>query len=354
MVEDMMNAIENEIILRKNYTGEKFDTIYFGGGTPSFIDTRHVSRLMDVIRNNFEIDADPEITLEANPDDLSVEKCEALFAAGINRLSIGIQSFIESDLVFMNRAHNAKQALESVRNAKAAGFNNISIDLIYGTRQSQSAEMMDLWKRNLQIAFDLDVEHLSCYSLTVEKRTALADMIRKNKVQAPSDEEAVSEFEKLIELSKSAGFEHYEISNFARNKKYSRHNTSYWNGKKYLGIGPSAHSYNGDYRQWNISNNSVYIQSLGKNEIPAEVEKLTKWDKFNEYILTTLRTMWGTDLDFVEQKFGEHISGILENKIIEFIRDKYLVLNDRKIILTNSGKLFADKISSDLMQLKDS
>jgi oxygen-independent coproporphyrinogen-3 oxidase len=304
---------------------------------------------MNIVRENFQIVDSPEITLEANPDDLSPEKCEQLLSAGINRLSIGIQSFIEDDLRLMHRAHDVKQAIEAVGNVKHAGFDNISVDLIYGTRATHGVDAMKLWEENLEKAFQLGVDHLSCYSLTVEKRTALADMINKNKIAAPDDEEAVAEFERLIELSNNAGFEHYEISNFARNKRYSRHNTSYWQRKKYLGVGPSAHSYNKDYRQWNVSNNAVYIQSLEKNEIPAEFEKLTKRDKFNEYILTSLRTMWGTNLDLIAQEFGEQVIDTLESKIELFINNGQLKLSGDIITLTNKGKIFADRISAELM-----
>lgn len=254
VVGKMVEAMQKELVLRKDYTGEPLDTIYFGGGTPSHIESLHIGSLLETIHQHYTLNSNPEITLEANPDDLSIEKCRELFSLGINRLSIGIQSFDDADLKLMNRAHNAEQAVRSVRNAKEAGFENISIDLIYGIRPAAEREAASkAWIRNVETALELEVDHLSCYALTVEKRTALADMIKKKKVGIPDEEESVSEFEKLTELLAQAGYEHYEISNFARNKKYSRHNTSYWQRKKYLGVGPSAHSFNAVSRQWNIS-----------------------------------------------------------------------------------------------------
>lgn len=344
-VDKMIASLEKEIILRKNYLlNEDVETIYFGGGTPSLIETSFINRLMKVIRKEYNVSTDAEVTVEANPDDLTIEKCEQLYSAGVNRLSIGIQSFSDADLKFMNRAHNSKQALTSVKNARLAGFKNISIDLIYGIKQSEPGQ----WENNLNMALNLGVEHLSCYALTIEPRTALADMIRKKKVAPPDDEKTISEFEKLMDSAAVGGFEHYEISNFARDKKYSKHNTSYWQRKKYLGIGPSAHSYNGMSRQWNVSNNQVYIRSLTENIIPFEIEELSESNKFNEYVLTSLRTIWGIDILLVESEFGQLRKGELLKQIQKFINEGMIISSGNNFILTKEGKFFADRIASEM------
>ena len=344
-VDRMIASLEKEIILRKNYLhNEDVETIYFGGGTPSLIETSFINRLMKVIRKEYNVSTDAEVTVEANPDDLTIEKCEQLYSAGVNRLSIGIQSFSDADLKFMNRAHNSKQALTSVKNARLAGFKNISIDLIYGIKQSEPGQ----WENNLNMALNLGVEHLSCYALTIEPRTALADMIRKKKVAPPDDEKTISEFEKLMDSAAVGGFEHYEISNFARDKKYSKHNTSYWQRKKYLGIGPSAHSYNGMSRQWNVSNNQVYIRSLTENIIPFEIEELSESNKFNEYVLTSLRTIWGIDILLVESEFGQLRKGELLKQIQKFINEGMIISSGNNFILTKEGKFFADRIASEM------
>lgn len=344
-VDRMIASLEKEIILRKNYLlNEDVETIYFGGGTPSLIETSFINRLMKVIRKEYNVSTDAEVTVEANPDDLTIEKCEQLYSAGVNRLSIGIQSFSDADLKFMNRAHNSKQALTSVKNARLAGFKNISIDLIYGIKQSEPGQ----WENNLNMALNLGVEHLSCYALTIEPRTALADMIRKKKVAPPDDEKTISEFEKLMDSAAVGGFEHYEISNFARDKKYSKHNTSYWQRKKYLGIGPSAHSYNGMSRQWNVSNNQVYIRSLNENIIPFEIEELSESNKFNEYVLTSLRTIWGIDILLVESEFGQLRKGELLKQIQKFINEGMIISSGNNFILTKEGKFFADRIASEM------
>ena len=344
-VDRMIASLEKEIILRKNYLlNEDVETIYFGGGTPSLIETSFINRLMRVIRKEYNVSTDAEVTVEANPDDLTIEKCEQLYSAGVNRLSIGIQSFSDADLKFMNRAHNSKQALTSVKNARLAGFKNISIDLIYGIKQSEPGQ----WENNLNMALNLGVEHLSCYALTIEPRTALADMIRKKKVAPPDDEKTISEFEKLMDSAAVGGFEHYEISNFARDKKYSKHNTSYWQRKKYLGIGPSAHSYNGMSRQWNVSNNQVYIRSLTENIIPFEIEELSESNKFNEYVLTSLRTIWGIDILLVDSEFGQLRKGELLKQIQKFINEGMIISSGNNFILTKEGKFFADRIASEM------
>ncbi len=344
-VYEMIASIEKEIILRKDYLqNEVIETIYFGGGTPSLIENKFINLLIGRIRRELNVSENAEITLEANPDDLSQAKCEQFFNSGVNRLSIGIQSFSDDDLKFMNRAHDSVQALSAVTNARKAGFNNISIDLIYGIQQSTSKQ----WERNLDIALSLEVEHLSCYALTVEHRTALADLIRKKKVAPLDDEKTVLDFELLMNRAAEAGFEHYEISNFARNQKYSCHNTSYWQRKKYLGVGPSAHSYDGVSRQWNISNNQVYIRSMSENIVPFEIEKLSESNKFNEYILTSLRTMWGIDVSLVEKEFGSVRKEELLKQIQNLINEGMIFSSENNFVLTKQGKYFADKIASDM------
>ena len=344
-VDAMIVSIEKELILRKNYSEDEIvQTIYFGGGTPSLIDTPLIKSLLDVVHREYNVNPDAEITLEANPDDLTEEKSEDLIQAGINRLSIGIQSFSDDDLKFMNRAHDSGQALSAVKNARQAGFKNISIDLIYGIQQS-SAEQ---WEKNLDVALNLGVEHLSCYALTIEPRTALADMIRKKKAAPTDDEKTSLDFELLMKRAGEAGFEHYEISNFARDQKYSRHNTSYWQRKKYLGVGPSAHSYNGDSRQWNVSNNQQYIRSLKENIIPFEIEELSESNKFNEYILTSLRTMWGIDISLMEKEFGHLRKKELLRQIQNFIKEGMIMSAGNNFVLTKEGKFFADRIAGEM------
>lgn len=339
----MVIAISREIVLRKDYlSGEKIETIYFGGGTPSLLSGDQLNLLMKTIRENFTVEENAEITLEANPDDLTKETLQMLKAAGVNRLSIGIQSFREEDLRLMNRAHSATQALQCVADAKAEGFENITIDLIYGLPDLTTED----WNKNMEIAFSLNVDHLSCYSLTVEPKTALAAMIKQHKVKDIDEGASTLHFEMLMKAASENGFEHYEISNFARNGKYSRHNTSYWQRKKYLGVGPSAHSYNGISRQWNVSNNPVYLRSIGEDKIPAEIEELSVNDKFNEYILTSLRTKWGIDLDFVSIEFGEQMTSGLVKKLNAQMEEKMIDRNKNVFTLTQSGKYFADRVSA--------
>lgn len=339
----MVIAISREIVLRKNYlAGEKIETIYFGGGTPSLLSSDQLNLLMKTIRENFTVEENAEITLEANPDDLTKETLQMLKAAGVNRLSIGIQSFREEDLRLMNRAHSATQALQCVNDAKAEGFENITIDLIYGLPDLTAED----WNKNMEIAFSLNVDHLSCYSLTVEPKTALAAMIKRHKVKDIDEGAATLHFEMLMKAAAENGFEHYEISNFARNGKYSRHNTSYWQRKKYLGVGPSAHSYNGISRQWNVSNNPVYLRSIGEDKIPAEIEELSVNDKFNEYILTSLRTKWGIDLDFVSSEFGAQMTTEIIEKLNIQIKEKMILKNGNVFTLSEGGKYFADRVSA--------
>jgi oxygen-independent coproporphyrinogen-3 oxidase len=341
----LVSSIKKEIILQKDYLqNETIETIYFGGGTPSLLDVNEIKSILDLIYSTQTVVSDAEVTLEANPDDLTLQKSKALLGSGINRLSIGIQSFFENDLRFMNRAHDVSQAISSIENVKNAGFRNISIDLIYGLRNQGESN----WKQNVEKALSLNVDHISCYALTVEPQTTLAHMIKNKKALPPDDEITIEEFEYIIDHSAEAGFEHYEISNFARNKKYSRHNTSYWQRKKYLGIGPSAHSYDGVSRQWNISNNQLYIKKLEENIVSFEKEVLTLGNKFNEYILTSLRTMWGINTDYVEKEFGLLYKDLLMIKLQQFVNEELILNEGVNFVLTKKGKFFADWIAGDM------
>jgi len=329
---------------RKDYiAGEEIATIYFGGGTPSLLTEEELEMILDRLHALYPIAQGAEITLEANPDDMAEPGRPAAWRRrGINRLSIGIQSFFDEDLRWMNRVHSARQAADSIRNAQEAGLDNISIDLIYGT-----PGLSDLrWEKNVGQALLLGIPHLSCYALTVEPRTALDTMIRQHKKEDVHPDDQARQFLLLMDLLAAAGYEHYEISNFALPGRRSRHNTSYWQGKPYLGLGPSAHSYDGiSSRQWNIANNAVYIQS---SIPPSEKEMLTPTQQLNEYIMISLRTMEGADLDHVAQRFGEEASRTLQSGAEQYIREGKMVMDGRRLILTREGKLLADGIAADL------
>lgn len=341
---EMMDCIEREIVLRKNYLSNKIETIYFGGGTPSIIDTERIGKIIKAVYHNFSVAESPEITLEANPDDIDKEKLLQWRSAGINRLSIGVQSFHVEDLRWMNRAHNAQQARDCIMLAQDCGFENISCDLIYGTPVLTD----ELWKENLATIASLNIPHLSAYALTVEPKTALHKMIEKHKVKDIDPKKQVRQFDLLMQWAKENNFEHYEISNFAKKGFRSRHNSSYWQGKDYLGVGPSAHSFNGNARQWNVSNNTLYIQSLKNDELIFEEEILTVENKLNEYIMISLRTAAGISLNKIEKDFG-----FLEKYRIELIAKKYihkkmLVHQDSYLMLTDHGKHYADGIAAEL------
>jgi oxygen-independent coproporphyrinogen III oxidase len=346
-MDDLVNALIREIELRKDYldsSGEKsvLQTIYFGGGTPSLLNKNQLDRIFESIGKHFHIAPGAEITLEANPDDLTKEKLAELKQTPVNRLSIGVQSFFEEDLLLMNRAHTSAMARQSVADAAAAGFDNITIDLIYGMPGMSD----DRWKQNLEIAFSLPVQHLSCYSLTVEKKTALYKMMREGKVRPIDDGLSAGHFRILMEKCSGQGFEHYEISNFAKPGFYSRHNSSYWKNVPYIGIGPSAHSYNGISRQWNISSNAAYVIALNKGEIPAEREFLTRENRYNEYLMTGLRTKWGVDLDYIREYFGPAFETDFLLQLRPFIGSGDVVVTGRIYTLSEKGKLIADRIAS--------
>lgn len=341
----MVNAIIKEAELRSGYIDEAVETIYFGGGTPSLLDIEDLETILNKNRELFNVSPGAEITLEANPDDITEEKLLQWRSAGINRLSIGIQSFFDEDLQWMNRAHDAQQAVTSLQLA-AQYFDNITIDLIYGTPTLTD----DKWKQNVDKAIALNIPHLSCYALTVEPKTALDKMIRQQKKENVDVEKQARHFELLMQWTKSAGYQHYEISNFAKPGLKSRHNSSYWQGRQYLGLGPSAHSYNGSERQWNIANNALYQESIGQGTVPAEKEILTPEQKLNEYVMTSLRTMEGLSLDHVADYWSEQTSKAIMKDAAVFLNDGTMISSGNHLVLTDEGKLLADGIAAELFR----
>ena len=347
----MLAAMRLEIEKRAHYLEDKkVHSLYFGGGTPSILDAEDIARLIGTVEKYFEISSDAEITLEANPDDLTADKIKSLRQTPINRFSIGIQSFFEEDLRWMNRAHNAQEADSSIKRVQDAGFENITCDLIYGYPLLTDEK----WKSNMQKLISMDIPHISSYSMTVEKRTALAHFVKEGKTPAMSDAQSAAQMMMLIETLTNQGFEHYEISNFAKNGMYAKHNTNYWKGKHYLGIGPSAHSFNGTSRSWNVANNAKYIAALTDNKTFQEIETLSKNDQFNEYVMTSIRTMWGLDLHKVEHDFGYDYLQHLIRESKNFIENGEVEILKQQILrATTQGKLVADHIASELFVLND-
>ncbi|SFS54268.1 radical SAM family heme chaperone HemW [Lutibacter maritimus] len=347
--DEMILALKNELLLRKDELKNEFvETIYFGGGTPSLLNTEELQLLLNTIYCNYNVNSNPEITLEANPDDLSEEKIIELSKTPINRLSIGIQSFFDDDLKFMNRAHSAEESKKCLKVALQY-FNNITIDLIYGVPNMTNKK----WVKNLKIAFDFGVPHISSYALTVEEKTALDTFIKKGKVPPVDENLALEHFNILTEETEKQGFIQYEISNFGKPNFFSKHNTSYWLGENYLGIGPSAHSFNGAERAWNVSNNAKYINSINENKLPIEIEKLTGNNRFNEYIMTGLRTIWGVSFEKVEKEFGALRLELLKKNSEPFINKGLLEVQlstfaSPTLVTTKKGKFLADGIASDL------
>ncbi|MFK7984226.1 MAG: radical SAM family heme chaperone HemW [Saprospiraceae bacterium] len=340
----MVQAILQELALRSTYIGkEHLETIYFGGGTPSLLSQADLGLIFEKINQLYTIHEKAEITLEANPDDLSKQKLGELKDTPINRLSIGVQSFFEEDLQFMNRAHNAKEAKTCIQNAQALGFNNLTIDLIYGSPTTTN----ERWKQNIQTVLDFDIPHISCYSLTVEPNTALAHFVKKGKAEPVDEEKAAQQFEILMATLKAAGYEHYEISNFAKPDWHARHNSNYWLGATYLGVGPAAHSFNGTSRQWNIAHNTKYIQAITNNQSTFEKEILSQEQQYNEYILTALRTKWGCNLEKINS-WGSNFKTHFEKISKEYIIQGLIQQKNNIFTLTNKGKLLADKIAMEL------
>ena len=342
---EMVNALIKEIVLRNDYLPDrKIDTIYFGGGTPSLLSAAELMLIFDKLKELYNIIPNAEVTLEANPDDLTKEYIHQLSNTPVNRLSIGIQSFNDDDLRWMNRTHTSETAVQSVMNAAEEGFKNISIDLIYGLPNNSLA----VWQENVKRAMSLPVTHLSCYCLTVEPRTTLAHHIKIGKSSAVDDDQSSEQFIWLMEFAAQHGYEHYEISNFCKPGHYSIHNTSYWQGLPYLGIGPSAHSYDGSSRQWNISNNPLYIKQDPEGPLLFTKEILSANDKFNEYVMISLRTSKGIDLNYLSEHFGSELSSNLLKEATPYIIDKSLEETIGHLQLTRQGKLIADRIASDL------
>jgi len=348
----MIAAIVDEMVLRKNEINEAVETIYFGGGTPSLLAIDEIQFLLEVIYKNYNVVENPEITLEANPDDLSENKILELAKTPINRLSIGVQSFFEDDLKMMNRAHSVSESLDCLSVA-TRHFENITVDLIYGIPGMTA----DKWKANLQKVFDLGIKHISSYALTVEQKTALASFIKKGKYPPLDEKLAAEHFDILVAETAKNEFVHYEISNFGKPKFFSKHNTSYWKGVNYYGFGPSAHSFDGKSRSWNIANNSKYIKAIQQKELPSESEILSINNRFNEYVMTGLRTIWGVDLDKVKSDFGEKCYQYLIKSSQKFVDQNLLVISSdfdinqnstEKLKTTQKGKFLADGIASEL------
>ena len=345
--DEIIKQLANEIEQRKNYLTERtLNTIYFGGGTPSILNEEELNLLMKSIHKNFSVAEKAEITLEANPDDLSIEKLLMLKKTGINRLSIGVQSFRDEDLKWMNRAHDAIHAKQAVINAASAGFNNISIDLIYGLPTSKLAD----WKKNLEEAVTLPVQHLSCYCLTVEDNTALHHFIKKGKVIEKKDEVSSEEFLMANEFLTGNDFEHYEISNYGLRNFHSRHNSSYWDNEPYLGIGPSAHSYNGISRQWNVANNIQYLNSMKDGKLLFEKEELSIEQQFNEYLMTRLRTSSGISMEYIESVFGKIYADELRQKISAYEIPSHFKIKNNNLQLTIEGMLKLNSIVIEWMK----
>lgn len=340
-----LNVLSEEISNRQPYLDdEPISTIYLGGGTPSVLSKDELMRIFDQLRANYNVLADAEITLEANPDDLSLNYLRELKETPINRLSIGVQSFFDEDLTYLNRIHTADQALNRVKDALNIGFGNMSIDLIYGIPTLTKEK----WEANLKTFFDLNIIHLSAYSLTVEPKTALHQLIKKKKLKNIQDEQSIAHFKILQKQIKEKGFEHYEISNFSKPGHYSKHNSLYWLGGNYLGLGPSAHSFNGISRQWNASSLAKYLQYGNNGELAYEKEILTKIQRFNEYVMTSLRTSWGCNLEHISNVFGADFTSKIESEIQIFIRKGQIIQENKILFLTEEGKLFADGIAADL------
>lgn len=341
-----------ELEMRKKFFPEKtqIDTIYFGGGTPSLLSANEINTLIQQIYRLFTVAEQPEITLEANPDDLTKAYLQTLKKqTPINRFSIGIQSFWEEDLRYMNRAHNAEEAMRCIQQAQQAGFDNLSIDLIYGTPTLSKEQ----WRKNLQTAFDLQVPHISCYALTVENKTALSAEIKKKKKAAVDDELMVQQFSILLEEIKRNGYLQYEISNFCKPPHFAQHNTNYWRGISYLGIGPSAHSFDGKIRYWNVSNNTIYINKIEANEPAYEQELLSERERYNEYVMTSLRTVFGVAVKKINHDFGDIYVRHFYLEIAPFIEKKWVECTDEIYTLTDLGKLFCDFITEELFIIKN-
>lgn len=348
-MDEMTDAICKEIIMKKNRITEQVGSIYFGGGTPSLLSEKSLEKIFNTLTTHFSIAADAEITIETNPDDLDAKKIAELRKLPVNRFSIGVQSFFNEDLIWMNRAHNSTEAETCIKRSQDAGFENLSIDLIYGYPLLTDEK----WLRNIHKTISLQIPHISAYSLTVEPRTALAAAIKKGKDIPVNDEQSAAQFIFLIDKLKNSGFDHYEISNFSLPGRHAVHNTNYWRGVPYLGIGPSAHGFNSNVRYLNIANNAKYISQISTGQLAETIEELDIYDRFNEYIMTSLRTMWGTDLKKIETEYGKVFLADTLTNIKPFIQRDWLSHQNETLTLTPDGKLFADYIASELFLIDE-
>ena len=353
-INDYVNSLKREIVSRKDYLGgEKVKTIYFGGGTPSLLPTKYIDEILKILNNNFDLVSNPEITLEANPDTIDKEQLFELKSLGVNRISVGIQSFHDDDLKYLDRKHDSKHALQIIDDLKCVGFEKLTLDLIYGIPTLTEEK----WNKNLDIFFSTGISHLSAYALTVEPKTILGQRIEKGDLQDVNEEETVRHYEILVDRTKENGFEHYEISNFAKQGCRSQHNSIYWNDEKYLGLGPSAHSYDGNSRQWNISNLTKFIQLVIADTDPDtdadmgryyEKEILSKEDKFNEYVMTSLRTSWGCDIEKISAKYGSSYSEHFLKIVKKYLESGEMLKDFNTYRLTDEGMLFAVGIAAEL------
>jgi len=341
---DLVKALIKELEYKKETLQGKINTIYFGGGTPSLLNGDELKLIIAAVYNNYDVANNIELTLECNPDDLTAQKLKELSSAGVNRLSIGVQSFNENELKFFNRAHNAIEAESSIKRSQDVGFDNITIDLIYG-----SPLLTDkLWLENLQKVSDFDVPHLSAYGLTVEPKTKLEHQIKTGKLPVLDDDKMICQFKTLIEKTKGFGLTQYEVSNFGKEGFYSQHNSNYWKGEAYLGIGPSAHSFVANKRIWNVANNTKYISAIANSENYFEEETIDEKTAFNEYVLTRLRTIWGVDMGYLSKNFNQELNTHFKKEIEPYLNSPYLKTEKKIITLSQEGIFIADKITADL------
>jgi len=339
----MILSLAKEIAIRKNEVQDQIETIYFGGGTPSILSIEEITFLIRQIQNNYEVSKNPEITIEANPEDLTFSKIIELSQTPINRLSIGVQSFFDDDLKLMNRSHNAQQSKNCLKQATDY-FDNISIDLIYGIPNMSNQK----WIENIEIALCFIIPHISCYALTVEPKTVLQKLIQNGKIPTPTEKAATEHFAIVTKKLQQNGFIHYELSNFGKEGYFSKNNTSYWIGKKYIGIGPSAHSYNQTHRSWNIANNNIYIKEIQSENLPNQTEKLTLSNRYNEYVMTGLRTIFGISPEKIKTDFGQNYYDYLIKNAEKSIENGFLKYDNQKIIVTEKGKFLSDGLASEL------
>ena len=340
-----LESLKIEIETQKDYLkNDKINTIYFGGGTPSLLSVSEISVIIEQLHKFYNISNNPEITLESNPDDLSKQKINELKQTPVNRLSVGIQSFFQEDLNYLDRTHDTAQAENALKYLQDSGFDNLTIDLIYGIPTSTNK----MWEQNLEKFFSFRIPHLSAYSLTVEQKTILYHQIKKQKLSQPEESKSIEQYKILLDRSKDYNFINYEISNFAKEGYFSKHNSNYWLGKNYLGLGPSAHSFNGISRQWNISNITKYIDLINNNNNIFEKEILAKDQQYNEYVLTALRTIWGCDSDYIKNKFGQNYYEFFIKSSEKYLTKKMMIKNENSFVLSEDGKLFADGIAAEL------